>query len=133
MVIPLRHPYQISELRMFLHLQTLVWILRAHYITKKRTASYIVIYSYCTSRALHLDLVNDLSAPVFLRSLRRLTARRGMPSLINSDNAKTFKFAAKFLDSLSKDPSVFSFYRRKGSEGNLIWSEALGGVGILSV
>lgn len=57
--------------------------------------------------------MNDLSAPVFLRSLRRLTARRGTPSLINSDNAKTFKFAAKFLDSLSKDPSVFSFLQEK--------------------
>ena len=74
---------------------------------------YIVIYTCCTSRALHLDLVNDLSGPVFLRSLRRLTARRGTPSLINSDNAKTFKFAAKFLDSLSKDPSVFSFLQEK--------------------
>jgi len=58
--------------------------------------------------------VNDLSAPVFLRSLRRLTARRGTPSLINSDNAKTFKFAAKFLDSLSKDPLVFSVLQEKG-------------------
>ena len=74
---------------------------------------YIVIYICCTSRALHLDLVNDLSGPVFLRSLRRLAARRGTPTLINTDNAKTFKFAAKFLDSLSKDPSISSFLQER--------------------
>ena len=74
---------------------------------------YIVLYTCCTSRALHLDLVNDLSGLVFLRSLKRLTARRGTPSLINSDNAKAFNSAATFLDSLSKDPSVFSFLQEK--------------------
>ena len=74
---------------------------------------YIVLYTCCTSRALHLDLVIDLSGPAFLRSLRRFTARRGTPSLINSDNAKTFKFAAKFLSTLAKDPSVFSFLQDK--------------------
>ena len=74
---------------------------------------YFVLYTCCTSRALHLDLVIDLSGPAFLRSLRRFTARRGTPSLINSDNAKTFKFAAKFLSTLAKDPSVFSFLQDK--------------------
>eukprot|EP00794_Sanderia_malayensis_P004267 gene4267-biopygen3471 len=70
---------------------------------------YIVLYTCCTSRAIHLDLVTDLTGPTFLRSFRRFTARRGMPSLINTDNAKTFKFSAKFLDSLADNQSFMAF------------------------
>ena len=50
---------------------------------------YIVLYTFCTSRALHLDLVTDLSGPVFLRSLHAFSVRRRTPSLIKSDNAET--------------------------------------------
>ena len=47
--------------------------------------------------------VEDLSGPTFIRSLRRFTARRGTPSLINSDNAKTLKFTANILKKLEND------------------------------
>ena len=49
---------------------------------------YVVLYVCCTSRAIHLDLVEDLSGPTFVRSMQRFTACRGTPDLINSDNAK---------------------------------------------
>ena len=61
---------------------------------------YIALFSCCVSRALHLDLVKDISATEFLRCLRRFSARRGTPALIVSDNAKTFKASARALDSL---------------------------------
>ena len=48
------------------------------------------------TRALYLDLVEDLSA-TFLRFLRKFTARMGTPTLIVSDNAKKFKTAEKEL------------------------------------
>ena len=61
---------------------------------------YIALFSCCVTRALHLDLVKDLSATEFLRCLRRFSARRGTPALIVSDNAKTFKATARALKKL---------------------------------
>ena len=74
---------------------------------------YIVLYSCCTTRALHLDLVEDLSGTTFIRSFRRFTARRGTPSVINTDNAKTFKYAAGFLKNLESSRLFTSFLQEK--------------------
>ena len=61
---------------------------------------YIALFSCCVSRAIYLDLVKDLSATEFLRCLRRFFARKGTPTLIVLDNAKTFKATAKALKNL---------------------------------
>ena len=53
--------------------------------------SYIALYTCATTRAIHLELCPDLSAPAFVRSLKRFQGRRGIPSLTVSDNGKTFK------------------------------------------
>ena len=52
---------------------------------------YISLYTCSSSRALHLDLVPDMSSEAFVRSLERFIGRRGFPVLIISDNGKTFK------------------------------------------
>ena len=75
---------------------------------------YIALYTCCTSRAIHLDLVTDLTSQTFLRSFRRFTARLGTPSLINTDNAKTFKFSAKFIDTLTRDQPLLTYLQDKG-------------------
>jgi len=71
------------------------------------------MYSCCTTRALHLDIVEDLSGTTFIRSFRRFTARRGTPSVINTDNAKTFKYTAGFLKRLENDNLFTSFLQEK--------------------
>ena len=43
---------------------------------------------------MHLELVKTLDVEMFLRAFRRFCARRGLPSTIISDNAKTFKSAS---------------------------------------
>lgn len=58
---------------------------------------YIALLSCSITRAFHLELVNDLATPTFICCLRRFCARRGTPAMIVSDNAKTFKSAAKLL------------------------------------
>ena len=74
---------------------------------------YIILYVCCTSRALRLDLVEDLTGQTFIRSLRRYIARRGTPAIINTDNAKTFKFTSKFLEKLARDDGLLSFLTAK--------------------
>ena len=76
---------------------------------------YIALFSCCVSRAIHLDLVESLSAVEFVRCLRRFAARRGTPSLMVSDNAKTFKATAKALEKLYSSSEIQGFL-----EGNRI-------------
>ena len=52
---------------------------------------WICLFTCCVTRAVHLELVLDLSAVTFIRCLKRFTARSGLPRKIVSDNAKTFK------------------------------------------
>lgn len=59
--------------------------------------SYIALFTCATIRAIHLELVMDLTTDSFLRAFRRFVSRRGMCSIIYSDNALTFKKASKFL------------------------------------
>ena len=65
--------------------------------TGEMSKAYIALFTCCVTRAVHLDLVTDLTASTFVRCLRRFAARRGTPTLIVSDNAKTFKASEKLL------------------------------------
>ena len=58
---------------------------------------WIFLYSCCVTRAVHLDLVPDLTSEAFIRCFKRLSARRGFPVRMISDNAKTFKSAGKMV------------------------------------
>ena len=42
------------------------------------------------TRAIHLEVVEGMSATQFLMALRRFVARRGAPDSITCDNAKQF-------------------------------------------
>ena len=82
------------------------------YVKEKRgeyNKVYICLFVCCVTRALHLELVQDLSALSFLNCLRRFCARRGRPSIINSDNAKTFKSSSKLLRKFFSDQGVSNF------------------------
>ena len=59
-----------------------------------------------TTRAVHLEVVEDLTTSKFILCLRRLAATKGMPKLILSDNHRTFIVGETFLLDLQQDPSV---------------------------
>jgi hypothetical protein len=61
---------------------------------------YIALFTCCVSRAIYLDLVRSLNASTFMNCLRRFTARNGVPTMIVSDNAKTFKATERALTKL---------------------------------
>ena len=54
---------------------------------------YICLYTCAVVRAVHLELVWDLTTESFLRSFRRFISIRGLCSTIYTDNAQTFKKA----------------------------------------
>ena len=59
-----------------------------------RVKTYICLFTCASTRAIHLELTETLSAQSFLQAFRRFVSRRGLPSTIMSDNAKTFKSAS---------------------------------------
>ncbi|XP_014207285.1 uncharacterized protein LOC106638550 [Copidosoma floridanum] len=56
----------------------------------RTTKGYIAVFVCMTTKALHLELVGDLSTAAFLGALARFTVRRGRPSELWSDNATCF-------------------------------------------
>ena len=62
-----------------------------HTSDNMNTEAYIVLYTCASSRAVHLDLVPRLAIEAFVRSFKRFIARRGISSLVVSNNGSTFK------------------------------------------
>lgn len=63
---------------------------------KREGKAYIILYACSLMRALCLELSRIMETGEFLRSLKRLIARKGRPEKIYSDNAKTFVAAANW-------------------------------------
>ena len=71
--------------------------------------SYFCIFSCTASRAIHLEVVTDLRTETFLNCLRRFTSRRGIPEMLITDNASTYKRANKLLIVLFKRREVQAY------------------------
>ena len=67
------------------------------YLKDSDEKAYICLFTCAATRAVHLELVCDMKTERFLLALRRMIVRRGVCSIIRSDNAKTFKAANKEL------------------------------------
>uniref|UniRef100_A0A1I7VE46 Integrase catalytic domain-containing protein n=1 Tax=Loa loa TaxID=7209 RepID=A0A1I7VE46_LOALO len=61
------------------------------------TKRWVALFTCFTTRAVHLELVDDLTAESFMHVLRRFSARRGYPRLTLSDNANQFQLVFKTI------------------------------------
>ena len=68
---------------------------------------YIVLFVCFKTRAIHLDVVSDLTTKSFLAAFRRFIGRRGQCLNLYSDNATTFRGADEELRSMFKAASEF--------------------------
>lgn len=66
---------------------------------------YICLFTCAVTRAIHLELVDDLSLAQFLLAFKRFVSRRRLPLTIVSDQAQTFKAAAKRFTEMYSDKS----------------------------
>ena len=62
--------------------------------------AYVSVFVSLSVKAVHLELVSDLTAESFIATLRRFIARRGHPSMIWSDNGTNFVGANRELKEL---------------------------------
>jgi hypothetical protein len=72
-----------------------IFVLRRNAADKGSTEKvYLCLFTCASTRAVHLELVQDCSAEQFLMAFRRFVGRRGLPRVMMSDNAKNFKTSA---------------------------------------
>jgi Integrase zinc binding domain len=65
------------------------------YLKETKDKAWMCLFTRAVTRAVHLELVRSMSTPCFLMALERFFSRRAIPRIIYSDNARTFKCAAR--------------------------------------
>ncbi|XP_066260985.1 uncharacterized protein [Euwallacea similis] len=76
--------------------------------------SYIAIFVCMATKAVHIELVSNLSTDAFLMTLKRFISRRGNPSMIFSDNA------SNFLGAKNQLREVHQFFKSKNHSDSVI-------------
>ena len=61
---------------------------------------YICLFTCANTRAVHLEVVTDLTVPTFVAAFRRFASRKSLPKVMISDNASTYQSAADELTQL---------------------------------
>ena len=70
----------------------------------------ICLYICCVIRAIHLEIVMELTTQAFIRCLQHFTARRGIPVKILLDNGLTFKAADKMMSCIINHPTFKEYF-----------------------
>jgi len=98
---------------------------------KRRNArlskAYISIFVCFATKAMHIELVSDLTSSVFIAALKRFSARRGKPAFMYSDNGTTFVGAQgqlkqffDFLKSEETQSEIKHFLREQSTSWSFI-------------
>lgn len=69
-------------------------------------SAYILLFTCGVTRAIHLEVVDDMTAGSFINALRRFTGHHPIPIIIYSYNGSTFVNAASILIKLFDHPEV---------------------------
>jgi hypothetical protein len=77
---------------------------------QQETKAYICLFTCTTSRAVHLELLEDLSTASFLMAFRSFISHHFQPKMVLSDNATTFESAAQTLRKLYENPEVTKYF-----------------------
>ena len=70
---------------------------------------YICLFTCASIRGVHLELTKGLDVSNFLLPMRRFAGRRGLPVIIVSDNAKTFKSSATEVTKITRSAEVLQY------------------------
>ncbi|CAI6366874.1 unnamed protein product [Macrosiphum euphorbiae] len=82
------------------------------------TKAYVALFVCFSTRAIHLELVSDLTSVTFLAALRRFISRRGRPIQIHSDNGTNFiganRLLGEFLNNNSIRKGILEYSHQEG-------------------
>ncbi|GFU45184.1 integrase catalytic domain-containing protein [Trichonephila clavipes] len=97
------------------------------FIKDNDAKQYILLITCAVTRSIHLELVGSMTTDTFLLAFRRFVARRGLCSMVISDNARTFKRAELELQQMWKvlnHADVKNFYSAHSIKWNYIVERA---------
>lgn len=114
-------PFQVTGLDYFGPIYLRAWKGRGYQSFK----GWVAIFICFATKAVHLELVTDLTVDAFLACYHRFTSRRGRPTKLWSDNALTFQGANNllgYLEEMSSDylQRLFSIVAQEGTQWNFI-------------
>lgn len=87
----------------------------------KLVKAYICLFVCFVTKAIHLELVSELTTECFLAALRRFASRRGKPEELHSDNATNFRGAQNELLKLVSRGSVAQCIKETLAMDNIEW------------
>ncbi|XP_065064762.1 uncharacterized protein LOC135690986 [Rhopilema esculentum] len=76
---------------------------------KNEEKAYVALFTCGITRAVHLELTEDMTANEFRGMFRRFISRREAPATVISDNAKTFLATAKHLKKICVERELQDF------------------------
>ena len=84
---------------------------------------WVVLFTCFTIRAVHLELVVDMTCENFVCAFRRFVAQKGKPKIILSDNGSQFKMAQKVLKQAENSEIVVENLEGLASEikSGIVW------------
>ena len=85
---------------------------------------YVCLFTCVTSRAVHLEVVIDLSTATFMLAFRQFVGRRLLPELMISDNATTYEAAADELENLFSSEELHTALGIRGTTWKFIPKKA---------
>ncbi|KHJ87661.1 integrase core domain protein [Oesophagostomum dentatum] len=68
--------------------------------SKTNEKMYVCLFTCLTTRAIHLEVVENLSAGAFLNSFIRFISRRGVPAIVRSDCGTNFKLGEAIIQKM---------------------------------
>ena len=78
---------------------------------------YVCLFTCTYTRAIHLELAEDMSSETFINIFRRFAARRSCPKCLISDNGSNFVGSAPLLTEIMESPTVQDVLRTR----NCVW------------
>ena len=84
------------------------------------TKAYICQFTCAVTRAIHFEVVTDLTESSFLQAFRRFSSRKSSPVVMISDNASTCLASAETLQELFQSPSLKEVFGRQGIDWKFI-------------
>ncbi|XP_060551271.1 uncharacterized protein LOC132712851 [Ruditapes philippinarum] len=82
---------------------------------------WICLFTCLVTRAVHLEMVEDMTTEEFLLAFRRFIAQRGTPEMVISDNALQFKAANKTLENVLKNVLISEDVQNYASNAKIKW------------
>jgi hypothetical protein len=82
---------------------------------------WICLFTCLVTRAVHLEMVEDMTTEEFLLAFRRFIAQRGTPEMVISDNALQFQAANKTLENVLKNVLISEDVQNYASNAKIKW------------